>query len=158
MTGTGVVARNRRARPARSAISKPLGQVCETGADPALLKLLLEKLFEPLAIGTAAPAAAHVDAAVGHVSNVFAITTMLPVSLVLNRVENARSAAAGDATANNAASAPTTNSTPRLPPRAGDHDRILIRPDEGSPAASITLSLVHPRRVPDPNPGRRASL
>ena len=61
--------------------------------------LLSSALLVPLATGGVFRAAVHPAAAAGHTISVFAANVMLPLSLVLNRVDIARSANAGAAAA-----------------------------------------------------------
>jgi hypothetical protein len=75
-----------------------------------MLKTLLEKLLAPLTIGGAARACAHAGATNGHVITVFAANVIAPVSLVLKRVENVRSALAGAATTSKPITAPPKTS------------------------------------------------
>jgi hypothetical protein len=83
-----------------------------------MLKTLFEKLLAPLTIGVAARACAHVGATDGHVITVFAANVIAPVSLVLKRVENVRSALAGATSPSQPTNAPhktsqLMQSTPR---------------------------------------------
>src|SRR5262249_26532625 len=126
-----------------------------TGSPSASIRRIVQLLLfnvDPAAPACACEHAVCPGASTGHVSSAFPIIVTLPVSFVLNRGVNARSAYAGDAntpTHTNTAAATTSRRDRRNPPG--------LAADEPGSSTPVDL-LIAAQRIPAPRPPSCRSL